>query len=64
MKNEDTCRLATQVEYINRLWELGFIGLEERGLAYHQILMQNIADELDRMVKGSGRHPEDFPLDK
>jgi len=51
------------VEDINRLWELGFIGLEERGEAYHRILMQDIADELDHIVK-QGRHPGDFPLDK
>ena len=63
MKKEDKDRLATQVEDINRLWELGFIGLEERGKAYHRILMQDIPDELDRKVKQS-RHPGDFPLDK
>jgi hypothetical protein len=63
MKNKDTGRLATQVEDINRLWELGFISLEERGEAHHRILMQEIADELDRMVK-EGRRPGDFPLDK
>jgi hypothetical protein len=63
MKKEDKDRLATQVEDINRLWELGFIGLDERGKAYHRILMQDIADELDHIVK-QGRHPGDFPLDK
>ena len=54
----------TKLEDINRLYELGLIDLEERGLAHHNILLQDIADELDRMVKGSCRHPEDFPLDK
>ena len=54
----------TKLEDINQLYELGFIDLEERGIAYHNILFQDIADELDHMVKGRGRHPRNFPLDK
>jgi len=59
--NED--RFDTRLDDVNRLCELGFISWEERGLAVHNILLQEISDELDLMVK-RGRHPEDFPLDK
>ena len=61
-ENEDW--FDTRLRDINRLWELGLISSEERDLAHHNILFQGISDELDRMVKGSRRHPEDFPLDK
>ena len=60
-ENEDW--FDTRISDINRLWELGFISLEERDLAHQDILLQDIADELDRMVKKC-RHPKDFPLDK
>lgn len=53
----------TRLGDINRLYELGFIDLEERGIAHHNILLQDIADELDFMIRKS-RDPEDFPLDK
>ena len=61
-ENEDW--FDTRLKDINRLWELGLISSEERGLAHHNILFQGISDELDRMVKGSLRRPDDFPLDK
>ena len=61
-ENEDW--FDTRLKDINRLWELGLISSEERGLANHNILFQGISDELDRMVKSGHRHPEDFPLDK
>ena len=64
MKDYSDTSFDTSLEDINRLYELGLIDLEERGLAHHNILLQDIADELDLMVKGSGRHLEDFPLDK
>jgi hypothetical protein len=53
----------TRLSDINRLYELGFITWEELGEAHQAILLQDIADELDRMVKKC-RHPKDFPLDK
>ena len=61
-ENEDgfDIRLAD----IDRIYELGFISWEERGLAVHDLLLQDISDELDRMIKRSQRHPRDFPLDK
>jgi hypothetical protein len=64
MENCSDTEFDTRLGDINRLWELGFIDLEERGLAFHNILFQEISDELDLMVKKSYRHPEDFPLDK
>lgn len=60
--NEDG--FDTRLKDLDRLHELGFIDWEERGLAVHNILLQGISDELDRMVKRSNLHPEDFPLDK
>lgn len=53
----------TRLKDLDRLYELGFIGLEERGIRIHEILLQEISDELDRLVQVAG-HPEDFPLDK
>jgi hypothetical protein len=64
MEESNENEFDTQLGDINRLWELGFIDSEERGVAQHNILLQGISDELDRMVKRSHRHPEDFPLDK
>jgi hypothetical protein len=64
MKESNEDGFDTRISDINRLWELGFISLEERGLAHQDILLQGIDDELDRMVKSGHRRPEDFPLDK
>jgi hypothetical protein len=54
----------TRLEDLNQLHELGFISWEERGVAVHNILLQEISEELDRMVERVQQHPEDFPLDK
>ena len=54
----------TRLEDLNRLHELGFIDWEERGTRVHEVLLQEISEELDRIVEMARQHPKDFPLDK
>ena len=61
MEEGDCDTFDTRLRDINRLCELGFISWEECGLAHHNILLQDISDELDFMIRKS-RDPEDFPL--
>lgn len=53
--------LDTRRKDLDRLYELGFIDLEERGLVLHNILLQDISDELDRLIQVSG-HRRISPL--
>ena len=66
MKKEKDPDWKERHEDIERLFELGLIGIQERGEAIHQILYEEIALELDRMAKSSlanGKRvsPEGFP---
>ena len=63
MKDCNDTIYDNRLKDLDRLCELGFIDWEERGIRVHEILMQEISDELDRLIQVSG-HPEDFPLDK
>jgi hypothetical protein len=45
--NEDG--FDTRLDDINRLCELGFISWEERGIRVHEVLLQEISDELEKL---------------
>ena len=64
MEKENQAGFDTRIEDVNRIYELGFITWEELGEAHQAILLQDISDELDRMVKRNLCHPSHFPLDK
>jgi predicted transcriptional regulator len=51
MKKENDPDWKERHEDIERLFELGLIDIQERGVAIHQILYEEIALELDRMAK-------------
>lgn len=63
MENCSNTLYDTRVKDGNRLCELGFIDLEERGIRADELLMQEISDELNRITQVLG-HPNHFPLNK
>jgi hypothetical protein len=59
-KTDDTL-FGTRLKDLDRLHELGFIDWEERGIRVHEVLLQEISEELDRLVQIS-RHQRISPL--
>ena len=49
MREEDSDIFDTRLKDLDRLCELGFIDWEERGIRVHEVLLQEISDELEKL---------------